>query len=117
MIEKIKKYDIEKVMRNCLIILTLLSFIIVCLNFTHLVYIDQNIDQINDFLLKYVNGPFLWITNILLYIVAIIYMIAGIKSKQEVALKVSFSLFSMLTTIISMTLIINWLAELFQMFH
>lgn len=115
-LEKLKKYDVENILRNGLILLTFISLIIVMLNFTYLVYQDRNIDSINAFLIRYINGPLLWIDNILLYIFAVLYIIAGIQSKKEVVLKVSFSMFSILTTMISITLIINAIAKLFGMF-
>ncbi len=117
-LEKIKKYDTEKLIRNGLVILTFISLIIVMLNFTYLIYGDSynNINSINDFLIKYINGPLLWIDNILLYVFAIIYIIAGIKSKKEVLLKVSFSVFSIITTMIFLTLTINAIAVIFGIF-
>ncbi len=115
--EKKKKFDIEKIVKNGLIIFTFISFIIVVLNFTYLIYnYSYDTTKINDFLLKYINGPLLWIDNILVYILAIFYIIIGIKSKKEVFLKVSFSIFSILTTMVVLTFIINFIAELFGLF-
>ena len=110
------KFDIEKIVKNILIILTLVSLVITLLNFTYLTYQDRNIDRINDFLINYVNGWVLWVDNILLYIFSVAYIILGIKSKKEVLLKVSFSIFSILTAVITLTFIINFLADLFGMF-
>lgn len=115
--EKIKKLDMETLIRNGLIICTFISIIIVILNFTHLIYRNSyNIMPISDFLVKYINGPLLWIDNILVYILAISYIVIGIKSKKEVLLKVSFSIFSIITTMVVLTLVINVIAEMFGMF-
>ena len=75
----------------------------------------NNIDKINIFLLKY-NNTLMVIDNILIYIVATLYIILGIRSKKEVILKVSFSIFSILTIMIVLTLIVNVIAELFGIF-
>ena len=110
---KIKK---ENIIRNILIILTIISLIIVFLNFTYLIYQDYNIETINTFLIKYINGPLLWIDNIMLYIFSIIYIIFAIKSKKEVLIKICFSIFSVITTMLFITLIINSIANIFSIF-
>lgn len=99
-----------------LIILTVISLIISALNNTYLTYINNNTDSINDFLIKYINGPLLWIDNILVYIFAAIYVFFSLKSKNERVLKISFSLFSVLTTTIVSTFVINFIADLFNVF-
>lgn len=84
--------------------MTFISIVSSMFDFTYLFYSNSyinNIDKINKFLLKY---------NILVFIVAILYIILGIRAKKEVILKVSFSIFSILT------LIENVIAELFGMF-
>lgn len=90
----------EIIVRNVLIVLTFISLIITFLNFTYLTYQERNIDLINNFLV---------------IIFAIIYIVLGIKSKKEVLLKVSFSIFSILTTMVVLTFIINFIASLFNM--
>ena len=104
----------EKMVRNILIVLTFISLIITFLNFTYLTYQDRNIDLINHFLVNYVNNLFVFIDNFLVIIFAIIYIVLGIKSKQEVTLKIFFSIFSLLTTMVVLTFIINFLAALFN---
>lgn len=107
----------EIIVRNALIGLTIISLIITMLNFTYQVYEDLNVDKINNLLVNYVNGLVMWIDNILLYVFAVIYIVLGVKSKKEVLLKVSFSIFSILTAIMSLTFIVNGLAHLFGMFN
>lgn len=111
-----KKYQYESIVRNVLLILTAISLLILSLNWTYLIYQNQSVEQINDFLVHYVNGWVLWVDNILIYVLAGIYIVLGIQSKKEVVLKVSFSIFSILTTMIVMTFIVNVIAELFGVF-
>lgn len=107
----------EKIVRNVLIVLTFISLLITLFNFTYQVYDDRNIEKINNFLVNYVNTFVMWIDNILLYIFAVIYIVLGVKSKKEVLLKVSFSLFSILTAIMTLTFLVNLVAHLFGMFN
>ena len=111
------KANSEKIVRNTLIILTFISLIILFLNFTYAIYDNMNIEKINNVLVNYVNTWLMWIDSLLIFIFGIIYIVLGIKSKKEVLLKVSFSIFSILTTMISITFIINFIAELFGVFN
>lgn len=111
-----KKIINETIIRNILIILTFISLIITYLNFTYLTYQNLNIDIINNFLVNYVNNWILWTNNILLFIFAVLYIVIGVKSKKEVLLKISFSIFSILTTMLTSTFIINSVAEIFSIF-
>lgn len=108
------KFDVEKIVRNGLIVLTLISLICSMFHFAYLFYQDNNIENINNFLVKY--DFILYIDNILLYIFALGYIFLGIKSKKEVLLKVSFSIFSIITTMFVLTLIVNVIAEMFGVF-
>ena len=112
-----KKNKNEVIVRNILICLTIISLIITMLNFTYQVYEDLNVDRINNFLNNCVNDWVMWLDNVLLYVFAIIYIVLGVKSKNEVILKVSFSIFSILTAIMSLTFIVNGFAHLFGMFN
>ncbi len=111
-----KKINIEKTVRNCLIFLTFVSLMITILNLTYATYQNLDIEKINHLLVSYVNTWLLWVDNILLYVFAIAYIVLALKSKKERILKVSFSFFSILTTMITLTFIINIVAELFGMF-
>ena len=118
---KKQKSNVEKIVCIILIILTFISIVSSMFNFAYLFYSNtyintyiNNIDKINSFLLKY--NTLMVIDNILIFIVAILYIILGIKSKKEVILKVSFSIFSILTTMIVLTLIVNVIAKLFGIF-
>ena len=106
------KKNLEKIFKYGFIIFSFISLIITILNFTYITYQDGNIETINNLLVNYVNKIF-WIENIILYIFSVGYIIFSIKSKKEVLLKVSFCIFSILTSIIALTLIINILASQF----
>ena len=112
-----KKINAEPIVRNILITLTFVSLFILFLNYTYAVYDNGNIDAINNLLVNHINTWVMWIDNILLYIFAIIYIVVGIKSKKEVLLKVSFSIFSILTAMISLVFIVNFIAEIFGMLN
>ncbi len=105
----------EHLIRNILIGLTIVSLIITLLNFTYLVYQDRNIDIINNLLVNYINGWLFWIDNILVIVFALWYIVLALQSKCERVIKISFSIFSIVTTILVSTLVINFVAELFQM--
>ncbi len=108
-----KNKNIEKIFKYGFIIFSFISLIITTLNLTYLTYQDaRNIETINNLLVNYVNKTF-WIENIILYIFAIGYIIISIKSKKDVLFKVSFCIFSILSSMIILTLIINVLASIF----
>jgi hypothetical protein len=67
-----KKVNAEPIVRNTLIVLTLISLIIMFLNFTYAVYDNTNVEAINNLLVNHVNTWVMWIDNILLYIFAIL---------------------------------------------
>lgn len=53
-------------------------------------------------------GYFFWIENILTWIVSITYIVIAIKSKKEVLLKLSFSIFAILTTVVVYNILMNF---------
>lgn len=110
-----KKNDSKEIfVRNILIFLTFVSLIIMFLNITMGVYSEEgNFELLNDFLIKYINGPLVWIDNLLVYLFAIIYIVFAIKSKKEVTLKISFSVVAILTTMISVSFIMIFIAQIF----
>ena len=108
-----KNKNIEKIFKYGFIIFSFISLIITTLNLTYLTYQDaRNIETINNLLVNYVNKTF-WIENIILYIFAIGSIIISIKSKKDALFKVSFCIFSILSSMIILTLIINILASAF----
>lgn len=106
------KKNLEKIFKYGFIIFSFISLIITILNFTYIIYPDGDTETINNLLVNYVNKTF-WIENIILYIFSVGYIIFSIKSKKEVLLKVSFCVFSILTSIIVLALIMEFLASQF----
>lgn len=106
-----------KLVEILLIILTAISLIISALEHTNMIY-NWSYDtmKLNNLL---VSTPFtiaLWIDNILLFLVSIFYIIDTIQQKKNVFLKLSFCVFSICTTMVVSTLIINGIAKLFGIF-
>ncbi len=114
---KNKNINWEIIVRNTLIVLTFISFVVLLFNTTYHIYQNLNIESINEFIIKYINSSILWIDTILLYVFAIIYIVLAIKSKKEVVVKVSFSVLAILTNIVTMTIFINKIADCFRIFN
>lgn len=114
--KKIDRVKLEKIVRNTLIILTIISLLINALQFTYLIYNNMNTEKLNDVLVHPIFTFILWADNILLYIFACWYMVLAEKSKKEVVTKISFSILAMLTTISTSVIVVNIVAELFGLF-
>lgn len=107
----------EIIIRNILIVVTLISLIINAMQFTNAIYSwCYDTTRLNDLLVSPIFTFILWADNILVYLFAAWYMVLAERSKQEVVLKIAFSLFAILTTITASTLIVNVIAELFGVF-
>lgn len=106
------KINIDKYIRNVLIFLVLVSLIIIVLNFTNAIYSDNDTTKLQSFL-NIINGPVMWIDSILIYFFGVFYIVSAIQSKQEIVLKITFSVFAMLFNIITMNFFINMIAKIF----
>lgn len=106
-------YNVDKVIRNILIVLSLISIFSVILNFTNAIYSDHDTAKLQSFL-NVINGPIMWIDGILLYLFSILYIISAIQSKCERIIKISFSVLAILTNIITITFFVNIFASLFS---
>ena len=104
--------NIDKYVRNILIGLVFISLMIIILNFTNSIYSDHDTTKLQN-VLNIINGPVMWIDSILIYLFSLIYIVSAIQSKQEVVLKVSFSVFAILFNMITMNFFINMIAEVF----
>lgn len=113
--KEIKNY--EKITEIILIILTFISLIINPLVFTNALYsCSYETVNLNNLVITPFFNIILWIDNISIYIVSIFYIISAMESKQNVRIKIIFSIFSILTTTCVMTLIINLIASIFGIF-
>lgn len=109
--------NFEKFVGMILIVLTFISLLINALLFTNMIYSCSYItDQLNNLVVSKPFNILLWIDNILIYFFALLYMIDTIHSKKDIILKISFSLFSIFTTIIISNLCINLIATIFGIF-
>lgn len=109
--------NFEKIVGIVLVILTIISLMISALHYTHLIY-DYSYDttSLNALLVSKPFDILLWVDNILIYLFGLFYIISAIQSKKEVLIKVSFSIFSIVTTMVASCLIINGIASIFHIF-
>ena len=105
--------NFSKITEITLIILTIISLIISALVYTNIIY-DTDSLTLNNIV---ISKPFtitLWIDNILIYIVSIFYIADTIEQKKNILLKLSLCIFSICTTIVCSTFIINGIAKIFN---
>lgn len=109
--------NFEKIVGIVLVILTIISLVMSALLYTNIIYsCSYDTTHLNGLL---VSKPFdivLWIDNILIYLFGLFYIISVVQSKKEVLIKVSFAIFSIMTTMVASTLIINGIACIFHIF-
>lgn len=109
--------DYEKIIEVILVILTAVSLFMNAFLFTNMIYsCSYDTEYLNNLL---VSNPFqilLWIDNICIYIFGFVYMICVLQSKKDMLIKISFSIFSMLSTMIVITFAINFIAILFGIY-
>lgn len=105
----------DKVIRNILIIVTIIALIIDSLLHTNQIY-SCNLDtmKLNKILISLPFTIILYSDYILIYIISIWYAILSIKSKKEVGLKIAFCLISIF--IATKWVVINTIAEIFGIF-
>lgn len=115
--EKKKNINVDIFIRNTLIILTIISFIIIVLVETNVTYsTSYDTTRLNELLVSASFNWILWIDNILVFIFGILYIVSAIQSKKEMLLKIVFSIFCMLSTIVVLTFAINFVATVFGIF-
>ena len=109
--------NFEKIMEISLIILTIISLIINALEYTNMIYNNSyDTTNLNDLLVSTQFTIILWVDNILIYIVSIFYIMCAIESKNNCFIKISFTIFSIVTTIVVSNFIINFVARIFRVF-
>lgn len=109
--------NFEKFVEIGLIALTIISLMINALEFTNIIY-NWSYDTagLNSLLISKPFNILLWTDNILIYLFGLFYIICAFDSKKDRVLKIAFSIFAILTTIVVSTLIINGVASLFGIF-
>lgn len=120
MLKKCQKTEIknfEKITGVLLVILTAISLVINVLQFTYGIYsCSYEVDKLNSLLVSKPFSILLWVDNILIYFVAMFYIISAFDNKKGRLIKISFAVFSILTTLVVSTLVINFVAHLFGIF-
>lgn len=114
--KELKNFD--TIVGIILIVLTVISLVIDLFVFTHGIC-NNDIYHIEKIEALITSTPFtilFWVDNCLIYLFAFIYIVNAISTKKEMLVKISFSIFSILTTIIIATQLINVVGEWFGMF-
>lgn len=109
--------NFEKIVGIALVVLTVISLIINVLLFTNMIYNwSYDTERLNRLVISKPFDLLLWADNILIYLLSIFYVISAIQSKKDVFIKVSFAVFSILTTIVVSILLVNSVASIFGIF-
>jgi uncharacterized membrane protein len=109
--------NLEKCIEISLIILTFVSLIISALEYTNITYnMSYDTMKLNDLVVSTPFSIILWIDNILIILLSIFYVIDTIQKKKNMLLKISFCVFSICSTMLVSTFIINGIAKMFGIF-
>lgn len=121
-----KKEGLKKEVKNyernvtiILVILTVISLIIDFLAYTGMVYNDEIIYNTTAIRSVINSGWFMTIVlvdNIAIYITNLFYFAGILDSKRDLVVKISFAIFSVLSTILINLQIVNLIADAFGMF-
>lgn len=121
-----KKEGLKKEVKNyernvtiILVILTVISLIIDFLAYTGMVYNDEIIYNTTAIRSVINSGWFMtivWVDNIAIYITNLFYFAGILDSKRDLIVKISFAIFSVLSTILINLQIVNLIADAFGMF-
>jgi len=112
-----------KIIEISLVVLTFISLIINAIYMTNHIYsleselIALNMEPINNFCNSSIFNVILWVDNILIYFLLIFYIIDTIQNKKNMFLRISFSLFSVLTTMIVFVGEVNIVSNIFGIFN
>lgn len=115
--KEIKNY--ERNVTIILLILTVISLVIDFLAYTCMVYNDvtiYNTDAIRNIINSGWFMTIIWVDNIAIYVTNLFYAAAVIDSKRDLIVKISFAIFSILSTILINLQIVNLIASAFGMF-
>ena len=121
-----KKEGLKKEVKNyernvtiILVILTVISLIIDFLAYTGMVYNDEIIYNTTAIRSVINSGWFMtivWVDNIAIYITNLFYFAGILDSKRDLIVKISFAIFSVLSTILINLQIVNLIADAFGIF-
>lgn len=118
-----KKEGLKKEVKNyernvtiILVILTVISLVINVLVYTTGLYSDDtfyNTDAIRNVVNSGWFMTILWVDNIAIYVTNLFYFAGIIDSKRDMLVKISFGIFSILSTVLINVQIVNLVAGLF----
>ena len=120
--KEVLKKEVKNYERNVtiiLVILTVISLIIDFLAYTGMVYNDEIIYNTTAIRSVINSGWFMtivWTNNIAIYITNLFYFAGILDSKRDLIVKISFAIFSVLSTILINLQIVNLIADAFGMF-
>lgn len=118
-----KKEGLKKELKNyernvtiILVILTVISLVINVLVYTTGIYGDDTFYNTNAIREIVNSGWFMtliWVDNIAIYITNLFYFAGVLDSKRDLIVKISFAIFSILSTVLINIQIVNLVASLF----
>lgn len=118
-----KKEGLKKELKNyernvtiILVVLTVISLVINVLVYTTGIYGDDTFYNINAIREIVNSGWFMtliWVDNIAIYITNLFYFAGVLDSKRDLIVKISFAIFSILSTVLINIQIVNLVASLF----
>ena len=114
--KEIKNY--ERNVTIILVILTVISLVINILVYTTGIYSDDTFYNTEAIRSVVNSGWFmivLWIDNIAIYVTNLFYFAGIIDSKRDMLVKISFGIFSILSTVLINVQIVNLVASLFEL--
>ncbi len=120
--KEVLKKEVKNYERNVtiiLVILTVISLIIDFLAYTGMVYGDASFYNTTAIRSVINSGWFMtivWTNNIAIYITNLFYFAGILDSKRDLIVKISFAIFSVLSTILINLQIVNLIADAFGMF-
>lgn len=118
-----KKEGLKKELKNyernvtiILVVLTVISLVINVLVYTTGIYGDDTFYNTNAIREIVNSGWFMtliWVDNIAIYITNLFYFAGVLDSKRDLIVKISFAIFSILSTVLINIQIVNLVASLF----
>ena len=113
--DNLKNRNIVKIVEIVLIVSSFVNLIINSIVFSHLISNDNALFDANGISKLITINPLsitILLDNILVFIFGIWYSIISVKSSKDVLIKLSFSIFSIITTTIVSLLFINFLINI-----
>lgn len=115
--KNILKKDIrnfDKILEISLIVLTFISIIINLFSYPYIIY--KEVYAFSDLYESLYSKAMIIMTidNILIYLVSAFYIVDVIKEKKNILFKLSFCIFSILTTLLCSMTIINSITDIFK---